>query len=30
MFAVGFSPLWIAFGVVVNITVLAMVLAKAW
>ena len=30
MFAVGFSPLWIAFGVVVNIAVLALVLAKAW
>lgn len=30
VFAVGFSPVWIAFGVVVNIAVLALVLAKAW
>ena len=30
MFAVGFSPVWIAFGVVVNIAVLALVFAKAW
>jgi hypothetical protein len=30
MFAVESSPLWIAFCVVVNIAVLALVLAKAW
>lgn len=30
VFAVEFSPLWIAFGVVVNIAVLTLVLAKAW
>lgn len=30
MFAVEFSPLWIAFCIVVNIAVLALVLAKAW